>query len=189
VAEAAVVVIGGSMGSVQALERILPALPAGFPPVAIAVHVAPNRSSRIPDLFSGRCAMEVKEAADKDKLVHSRIYFAPADYHLLVEKELSLALSLDPPLHFSRPSIDMLFESAGDSVGRRAVSVLLSGANEDGARGLSRIRQAGGVAMVQDPQSAVCAVMPKAGLHACPDAMNVRLDEVAAVLCRVCRDI
>src|SRR5689334_4354737 len=113
-----VIVIGGSAGGIDALTHILPVLPSNFAlPVVVTLHIPPDRPSGIPELFAHRCLLSVREAEDKDILEPSRIYFAPPNYHLLIESGDSLALSIDPPVNFSRPSIDVLFESASDALG------------------------------------------------------------------------
>ena len=110
------VVIGASAGGVQALSQVLPALPVDFPiPVIVVVHIPPRRDNALVDLFADKCRIPVKEAEDKEPLEPGTIYFAPSDYHLLVEAGGSLALSSDEPVNHSRPAIDVLFESAADA--------------------------------------------------------------------------
>lgn len=161
-----VIVIGGSAGALEALLEILPALPAELTiPIVIVIHLLPEHPSLIPRLLSRRCQRPVHEAEDKVAIQPSTIYVSPPNYHLLLERDGTLALSVDPPVHFSRPSIDVLFESAADSYGPSVAGLILSGSNEDGARGLCEIHRAGGVAIVQDPQSAPHPVMPAAALR------------------------
>ena len=165
------VVIGASAGAVQALLEILPALPDAYPlPILIVVHVPPDRASALPDLFAARCRLPVKEAEDKEVALPGVVYFAPADYHLLVEHGGSLALSVDDPVNYSRPAIDVLFESAADAFGPALAGIVLTGANHDGAAGLKAIAEVGGMAIVEDPASASSATMPAAALVACPTA-------------------
>lgn len=153
------VVVGGSAGAVEALAVLLPALPATLrAPVLVVVHLPRDRRSLLPAIFAGRCALALQEAQDKEPIAAGTVYFCPTDYHLLVDPGPRLALSVDAPVHFSRPSIDVLFESAADQYGERLVGVLLSGANEDGARGL---------AVVQDPATAPMPAMPAAAVLAC----------------------
>jgi two-component system, chemotaxis family, protein-glutamate methylesterase/glutaminase len=164
------VVIGGSAGSVVVLGEILPGLPARFPPVLVVVHLPPSHPSLLVDIFAGRCAMGVREAEAFEKIERGSIYFAPSDYHLLVEVDGSCALSVGAPVHFSRPSIDVLFESAAYAYGTGLVGVVLTGASHDGARGLAAIEAGGGVALVQDPETAEIETMPRAALAAAPSA-------------------
>jgi two-component system chemotaxis response regulator CheB len=177
------VAIGASAGAVQALLTILPGLPADFAlPILIVVHVPPDRDNALAALLQAKCALPVKEAEDKEPIVGGTIYFAPADYHLLVEAEGTLALSTDEPVNYSRPSIDVLLESAADAYGDGLVGMVLTGANHDGAAGLRAIYDAGGMAIVQNPNDAYATAMPKAAQDACPGATTLNLDAIASYL-------
>jgi two-component system chemotaxis response regulator CheB len=155
------VVIGASAGALEALSTILPALPKDYAPaVAIVVHVARGGPSLLAELLARRCALPVREALDKEPVEPGTVFVASPDYHLLVERERSFALSVDGPVNYSRPSIDVLFESAADAYGSTLAGVVLTGASEDGARGLARIRSVGGRAIVQDPATAEVPFMP-----------------------------
>lgn len=159
------VVVGGSSGGIDALIHILPALPASLRvPVLVVVHLPRDRPSLLADIFRARCRLPLREAQDQEPLAAGTVYFAPPDYHLLVDQGPRLALSVDALEHFSRPSIDVLFESAADQFGERLLGILLSGANEDGARGMQAIAASGGLAVVQDPASAAVPTMPRAAL-------------------------
>jgi len=178
-----VIAIGASAGAVDALAAILPALPAGFKhPILVVVHIREDRDSMLVDLFDRQCALKVCEAEDKLPLAGGVVYFAPSDYHLLVEADGWLALSVDDPVNFSRPSIDVLFESAAQAFGSRLVGIVLTGANQDGARGLRSIVDAGGSAIAQDPTSAYAATMPQAAIAACPEAQPMTLEQIATYL-------
>jgi two-component system, chemotaxis family, protein-glutamate methylesterase/glutaminase len=177
------IVVGASAGAVDALSVLLPALPRDFPvPFIVVVHVPPDNNSIFTDLFRSKCRMEVREAEDKEPIRDSTIYFAPPDYHLLVEQDRRLSLSSDLPVSFSRPSIDVLFESAADAYGPGLIGIILTGANRDGARGLRAIREAGGTALVQDPALAVAREMPAAALQECPDARILSLEDITVYL-------
>jgi two-component system chemotaxis response regulator CheB len=168
---------------VEALSAILPALPAQFAlPVLVVVHVPPDRPSRLAELFRATCRLAVREAEDKEPMRAGIAYFAPPDYHLLVEADRSLCLSSDEPVLYSRPSIDVLFESAADAYGAALVAVVLSGANQDGAAGLRAVAAAGGVAIVQCPEEALAAAMPQAAKAMCPEARILPLAAIAAYL-------
>jgi two-component system, chemotaxis family, protein-glutamate methylesterase/glutaminase len=159
------IVVGGSAGALDALTAILPALPAAYPiPIALVLHIRADRPSHLAKVLSNQCALEVREADDKERLVPNTLYIATPGYHLLIERDRSFALSVDELVHFSRPSIDVLFESAADAYGSGTLGLLLSGANEDGARGLARIKQLGGLTLVQTPETAAVATMPNAAL-------------------------
>ena len=133
-------------------------------------------------LLQAKCQITVKEAEDKEPLVGGVIYFAPSDYHLLIEADGALALSTDEAVNYSRPSIDVLFESAADTYGPRLVGVILTGANHDGAAGLKAVIEAGGAAIVEDPAEAYASAMPEAALEACPSAKTMTLAAVASYL-------
>ena len=177
------VVIGASAGAVEALSAILPALPRNYGlPVIVVVHVPPDKKSILAELFRMKCAMQVREAEDKEPLSGGTVYFAPPDYHLLVEREGSLSLSNDEQVHYSRPSIDVLFESAADAYGPALIAVVLTGANQDGANGLKAVAAAGGTAVVQNPEEAFAATMPQSALAECPGARVLSLKEIADTL-------
>jgi two-component system chemotaxis response regulator CheB len=160
------VVIGGSSGAVDALLQILPALPSSYAiPVIVVLHLLPTRRSGLAELLAAQSKLRVKEAEDKEPVEKKTVYLASPDYHLLVEKRRSFSLSADAPEHFSRPAIDVLFETAADAYGPNLVGVLLTGANEDGARGLARIRRMGGMTIVQSPETAVSTTMPESALR------------------------
>ena len=180
---ASAIVIGASAGGVQALSRILPALRADFAsPVIIVVHVPPRKDNALVDLFARKCILTVKEAEDKEPLVAGTIYFAPPDYHLLVEAGGTLALSSEETVNHSRPAIDVLFETAADAFGPALTGIILTGANHDGAQGLKAVGAAGGVAIAQDPATAEVATMPAAALSACPSARAMSLDQIITFL-------
>ena len=160
------VAIGASAGGVDALSILFDALPQGFKPaILVVVHIPPNRPSLLAELYRARTGLPVREALDKEAIAPGTIYFAPPDYHLLVEPDRQLSLSCDPPVAFSRPSIDVLFESAALAFRERLLGIVLSGANADGAQGLAAIRQQGGHAWVQDPADAAAEAMPLAALQ------------------------
>lgn len=158
-----VVVIGTSAGGLRALETLLGALPPNFKVPIVAVQHRSRESEAFASVMQSLVKIPIVEAEDKEQLTAPAVYLAPPDYHLLLEPG-ALALSTDEPVSFSRPSIDVLFESAADAYGRNVIGVLLTGANHDGARGLARIRAAGGVALVQDPRTAESPEMPNAAI-------------------------
>jgi two-component system chemotaxis response regulator CheB len=160
------IVVGGSAGALDALRAILPALPGEFTiPIALVVHVQPDKPSYLAHILAGLCALRVKEAEDKEAAAPGTVYLAPPNYHLLIERDRTFSLSVDAPVHYSRPSIDVVFESAADAYGRELVGVLLTGASADGAEGLRTIHQAGGTTVVQSPETAASRTMPEAALR------------------------
>ncbi|MHA6160561.1 chemotaxis protein CheB [Pseudomonas sichuanensis] len=159
------VVIGASAGGVSALFSVLGALPQGFAiPVLCVLHLPDNRHSQLAEVLQRRLHHPVREACDKAPIEAGLIYVAGPRYHLSVEQDLTLSLSQEEPVHFSRPAIDYLFASAADAYGPGLLGILLTGANEDGARGLLQIKRSGGRTVVQDPRDAQVALMPEAAL-------------------------
>jgi len=176
------VVIGASWGGLTAIKRVLEHLPVSFgAAVLIAQHRQAGADGRLAALLGAHCALDVAEAEDKQALEPGIVLLAPPDYHMLVEPG-AVALSVDEPVHFSRPSIDVLLQSAADAYGDRAAGVVLTGANADGARGLARIAARGGTAIVQDPATAVRREMPTAALAAAPAAHVLALDDIGKLL-------
>lgn len=178
------IVVGASAGAVEVLSQLLPSLAPEMPAVVlVVVHVPADRPSALPEVLSGRSALPVLEAEDKMIVQAGRVYIAPPDYHLLIERDGALALSSDEPVLYSRPSIDVLFESAAQAAGPRALGILLTGANADGAHGLAAIRAQGGVTWVQHPATAAVSTMPQAALDLAPHTV-LEPQEMAAVLKR-----
>lgn len=176
------VVMGTSTGGLHALTRLLSALPASFPlPIAIVQHRSRDSDERLAALLSGASTIPVVEAEDKEPLRSPGVYLGPPDYHLLVESDW-VALSTEEPVAYSRPSIDVLFESAAYSHGSGVIGVLLTGANQDGTRGLQRIKEHGGYVIIQNPDSAESAFMPKHAVkNLLPDRV-LNLEQIAAEL-------
>jgi two-component system chemotaxis response regulator CheB len=176
------VVIGASFGGLYALMQLLGALPSDFDQaVVVAQHRGHDSDdSRLANVLGRYSSLPVTDAEDKQALEPGHVYLAPPDYHLLVEGD-HMALTLDEPVNWSRPSVDVLFESAAASFGDRVTAVLLSGHGHDGAAGIARVREAGGRTIVQDPGSALGASMPQAGLDA-GAAEVVALGEIAGRL-------
>lgn len=173
------IVIGASAGGVDALRRLLAALPAGFqPPVLVVLHLPGDKPSLLPELLGPHCALPVREALDKQPVARGTVTFAPPGYHLLVEDEQTLALSVDEPVLFSRPAIDPLFTSAAAAFSHRLLAIVLTGASADGSAGLKAVRQAGGTAWVQDPDDAAAPMMPASALAAAGADAVLTLDEL-----------
>lgn len=184
-----VVAIGCSWGGAAAVSAILQALPADFAPAVVVVQ---HRGADSPDGVLARALeragrLPVQEAEDKQPLQSGRVYLAPPDYHLLIEPG-SLALSTEAPVRYSRPSIDLLFETAADAYGERAAGVVLTGANADGAAGLHRIRAAGGLTVAQDPDGAERREMPDAAVATGAVQRVLALDRLGSFLAAVCTD-
>lgn len=177
------IVIGTSAGGVEALSMLLPALPAGLRvPVFIVLHLPRERPSLLVEIFAPRCALPVREPEDKEPVEPGTVYFAAPDYHLLLEDGPRLALSTDEPVHFSRPSIDVLFESAADVYGAHLLGIILTGASEDGARGLEAVHLCGGITVVQEPRTAQVRLMTESALKRSPVDMVLSLEQIADLL-------
>ena len=182
------IAIGASAGGIDALTQLLPALPADARlAVFVVVHLPPTQPSLLTEIFQLRCALRVQEAEDKQMVEPGTLYFAPPDYHLLLDPGPQLALSADPPVHFSRPSIDALFESAAEVYGRALLGIVLTGASEDGASGLLAIHQAGGATLVQRPSDAATPAMPLYAIQRCPAARVLGLEEMGMLLQEVAK--
>ena len=181
------VAIGSSWGGLDALRIILRDLPAELDAaVVIAQHRSPeSHPTALRDLLGAVTRLRVSEAADKDVISRGTAYIAPADYHLLVE-EGSMSLSTDEPVLYARPSIDVLLETAAESYRDRCIGVVLTGANDDGAHGLARVAELGGMAIVQDPSTAQRDEMPLAALRATPAARVLPVEEIAHLLVELC---
>ncbi|RQO61481.1 chemotaxis protein CheB [Pseudomonas sp. KBW05] len=159
------IVVGASAGGVEALLSIFGDLPQGFGvPIIAVLHLPDERRSQLAEVFDRRISMPVLEARDKELIKPGTLYFAGPGYHLSVEHDHSLSLSQEDRVHHSRPAIDFLFASAADTYGCSLLAILLTGANQDGARGLAHVKQQGGTTVVQDPTEARVAVMPRAAL-------------------------
>lgn len=177
------IAIGASAGGVQALSEVLPALRANAQmPVFVVLHVPRGRPSLLVEVFSRKCALAVREAEDKEPISPGTVYFAPPDYHLLVDEGPQLALSADDLVHHSRPSIDVLFESAAQVYREHLLGIILSGANEDGAAGLAAVHDAGGLTIVQEPETAQSSVMLLSALERRPHNLVLSLEQIAELL-------
>jgi two-component system chemotaxis response regulator CheB len=188
--EYGVIAVGTSWGGLQALSRLLDVLPDEVePPIVVAQHRSADSSDGgLSQLLRHHTGRVVRDAEDKDQLEPRHVYLAPPDYHLLVEPG-SLALSVDEVVQFARPSIDVLFESVADAYRERAIGIILTGANEDGAAGLARIKARGGVAIVQDPETSEARRMPDAAIAATHADAVLRIEEMAPFLYGLCCEV
>ena len=177
-----IIVVGASWGGLAAVRAIVGALPADFDiPIVIVQHRHRDSDSRLGRFIVRHTHMHVCDVEDKMPVEPGRLYVAPPDYHTMVE-EGHLALSTDAPVRYSRPSIDVMLTSAADAYGRRTVGVILTGANADGAQGLRRVADVGGLPIVQDPASAEVSTMPAAAIAAVPQARVFPLDRIGGYL-------
>lgn len=176
------VVLGASLGAIDALQVILPALPAEFPAaLVIVLHRDKEESGELLPLLDLDCVLPIGFPLDKEPILSGHVYVAPPNYHLLIEGD-HFALSLDEPKNYARPSIDVLFESAAEAYGALVTGIVLTGMRQDGARGLAAIHDFGGATLVQSPEEAVAPGMPSAALAAVPTAQRLTLIEIGQFL-------
>jgi two-component system chemotaxis response regulator CheB len=174
-----IVAMGTSWGGLSAMSRLLGGLPEEFPiPIVLVQHRSKDSDRLLVQLLQDATDLKVCEIEDKDVLRAGTVHVAPADYHVLVESGY-LSLTLEEPVRFSRPSIDVMFTSAADAYGPATIGVILTGANVDGANGLADIVKRGGCALIQDPKTAEIKIMPEAALKATPTAEVFSLDDLA----------
>ncbi len=180
------VVMGLSAGGMNVLKTIIPALPATFPlPIAIVQHIAPSSDGYLAEYLGQISAIPVKEAEDKEILRGGTAYLAPAGYHLLIEANRTFSLSIDESVNYCCPSIDVLFDSAADVYRQNLIGIVLTGANADGSKGLKKIKEGGGLAIVQDPLTAEVPYMPQAALNATVIDYILDVSQIAPLLARL----
>lgn len=177
------IVIGASSGGLHALKRLLPALPADYPCALLVVqHISPHSDNYMTTMLNMASSIKVKEADEKEAVVPGTVYVAPPDYHMMVEADKTISLSVDNKVNYSRPSIDVLFETAADTYGEQLIGIVLTGANADGAAGLRAVKDAGGYTIVQEPEDAESPVMPVAAIRLAKPHSILSLDEIIKVL-------
>ncbi|KAM3100569.1 chemotaxis protein CheB [Phormidesmis sp. 146-35] len=182
----ALVVIGTSLGGLSALKKVIPEIPESFTvPIAIVQHRHPDSDRSLSQLLQRYSALPICDVEDKEEILPGHIYIAPPDYHLLIEPG-NFALSVDDPVSFARPSIDVLFESAAEVYRHQVIGMLLTGANHDGAKGLATIKAQGGVTIVQDPKTAESPTMPESAIAATSIDQVLPLSQIAAFLVNLC---
>ena len=177
-----VVVIGGSAGSLEVIISILDSLVNNRLAMVLVMHRKVSGFSSLANLLNMKTAVVVKEAEEKEFIMPGYIYIAPADYHLLIERNGSISLDYSEKVNFSRPSIDVSFECAADVFGDRVIGILLSGGNSDGVEGLKYIRKAGGICVVQDPSSALVSYMPQHAINEMEPDKTLKVSEIADFL-------
>lgn len=183
------IVIGTSAGGVEILNKLATAFSkTNYLKVAVVIHLAPDGPNLIPSLMGDHCALKVKEAEPGEPMQNDTIYVAPSDYHLCIEPNHILTLSSEEPLNFSRPSIDVLFDSAAYAYGNKVMGILLTGANHDGAAGLKTIQKMGGVTVVQNPSDAEWDVMPKSALQIMTPDFVLTTEEIINKIKSICSE-
>jgi two-component system, chemotaxis family, protein-glutamate methylesterase/glutaminase len=180
------IAIGTSLGGLSALKTLLECIPEAFPAaMAIVQHRHRESDQALSSFLQQFTVLPVHEVEDKERIQPGHVYFAPADYHLLVELGY-FSLSVDAPVSYARPSIDVLLESVADAYGDRAIGVLLTGANQDGVQGLAKIKARGGTAIVQSPDTAESPVLPRAAIAAVSVDRVLPLTSIAPYLVQLC---
>jgi two-component system chemotaxis response regulator CheB len=178
-----VIVIGCSMGGLSALEKLIPALPPSFNiPIVVVQHIAPDADNYQVTFLDEKSSLVVKEVEEKEPIKPGTVYIAPPNFHVLLEQDASFTLTVDEKVNFSRPSIDVLFETAAECCKERTVGIILTGGNNDGARGLQKISRYGGLAIVQDPQDAEVDIMPLNALRLTKSAKRFYLKDLPSFL-------
>ena len=174
------IVIGGSAGSVGAIVKLIPSLAPDFKiPIILVLHRrAESKEGFISEILQHKSNLHIKEAEEKEIIDPSSVYIAPADYHLLIENDFSFSLDASEKILFSRPSIDVTFESAAEKYGEKLIGILLTGANHDGAKGMTEIAQQGGLTIAQDPETAEIATMPLAAIKTGKVDKVLKLEEI-----------
>ena len=180
------IVAGVSSGGMNALNLLLPFLPEDFKiPLVIVQHIGPYSDGRWVELLNTRCRLNVKEADEKERIKKGNIYVAPANYHLLIERDASFSLSIDPKVNYARPSIDVLFESAAAAYKNKLIGVVLTGSNNDGAAGMKKIQDNGGLTIVQEPLTAQSPYMPASVIEILTPDYVLPLEDIAPLLIKL----
>lgn len=182
----AIVVVGTSLGGLSALRIMLQALPGDFrPAIAIVQHRDRTSGESLSRTLQQESRLPILDVEDKEPICSGCVYLAPADYHLLVDPG-QFSLSVDPPVSFAKPSIDVLFESAAEVYQSSTIGIVLTGANHDGAEGLAKIKARGGYTIVQDPRTAECPSMPEAAIARSVVNQVLPLEKISSLLVKLC---
>ncbi len=181
-------VIGVSAGGLEALSLLLGRLPIDFPlPIAVVQHTKADSGDFLAGILNRKTSLTVRTVEEKESLQIGMVYICPADYHLLIEENKSLSLSVEPKVNFARPSIDVLFQTGAIAYGKELIGIILTGASSDGAQGLAEVIRHGGYSIVQDPETAYSRFMPDAAIKACPEVDEILpLEEISARLIALC---
>ena len=177
------IVIGVSSGGMNAMKVIFKLLPKDFNiPIIIVQHISPRSDNQWISLLNDKSNLYIKEADEKEKIEPGKIYIAPPNYHLLVERNKTFSLTIDERVNFARPSIDVLFESAAEAYKSKLIGVVLTGSNDDGTKGMKRIKEYGGLTIVQDPDTAESSYMPASAIAAMEVDYILALDGIINLL-------
>lgn len=177
------IVIGASAGGFNAFIKLLPSIPLDFPiPVIIVQHIHPNQDDFFVNFINQKCQLTVKEINDKEQILPGFIFVAPPNYHVLVEDDKIFSLSIDEKINCSRPSIDLLFESAAEVFRSKLIGIILTGANSDGALGMKKIKEYNGITIVQNPEEAESNLMPISSIDMCSIDHILELEKIPQML-------
>jgi two-component system chemotaxis response regulator CheB len=180
------IAIGVSSGGMNAMKILFSALPVEFSmPVIIVQHISSRSDNHWIDLLNNRSSLNIKEADEKEKIERGNIYIAPSNYHLLIEKDKTFSLTIDGRVNFARPSIDVLFESAAEAYKNTLIGVVLTGSNNDGTAGIKKIKENGGLTIVQDPETAESSFMPASAIAAIKVDHVLPLKDIIELLMRI----
>lgn len=180
------IVIGVSSGGMTALKYLFSALPVDFDLSIIVVqHISARSDNQWIKLLNDISNLNIKEADEKEKIKSGNVYIAPSNYHLLIEKEKTFSLTIDERVNFARPSIDVLFESAAEAYKNKLIGVILTGSNNDGTNGIKRIKECGGMAIIQDPETAESSYMPSSAIAAIQPDYILSLEDIAELLIKI----
>ncbi len=180
------IVIGVSSGGMNALKFIFSALPARFSlPIIIVQHINARSDNEWIKLLNEKSNLTIKEADEKEKIASENIYIAPANYHLMIESDKTFSLTIDEYVNFARPSIDVLFESAAEAYKSKLIGIVLTGSNNDGAKGIKRIKELRGLAIVQDPETAESPTMPASAIAAIQPDYILSLEKIVELLLKI----
>ncbi|MDB5283378.1 MAG: CheB methylesterase [Bacteroidota bacterium] len=178
-----VIVIGSSAGGFLALSALLEKLPADYPlPIIVVQHRSKDPNALFEEILQHKCRIRIKQADEKEKIVGATVYVAPPDYHLLIERDGSFSLSLEDPVKFSRPSIDILFETAAEVFRDKLIGIILTGANSDGTNGICAIKRHGGLTIAEDPEEAKYPAMPLSAIESGAVEMVLTLNKMSDFL-------
>jgi len=180
------IVIGVSAGGMNALKFIFSVLPSGFSiPIIIVQHVSALSDNDWIKLLNDKSNLTIKEADEKEKIETGNVYIAPANYHLMIENDKTFSLTIDEYVNFARPSIDVLFESAAEAYKNKLIGIVLTGANNDGTKGIKRIKECGGLAIIQDPKTAESSTMPASAIAAIQPDYILSLEKIVQLLVKL----
>ena len=180
------IVIGVSSGGMKAMKIMFSHLPKGFKtPIIIVQHISAHSDSQWIQLLNDTYTIDIKEADEKEKIEDGKVYFAPPNYHLLIEKNRTFSLTIDKRVNYARPSIDVLFESAAEAYKNKLIGIILTGSNSDGTNGIKRIQECGGLAIVQDPKTAEAAYMPISAISAIQPDYILSLEDIIMLLIKL----